>query len=286
MPTTAIVNTVTIALCLAGVYLLWIWELSPAARRAPHYLRVRHIAAGWPYFLPVCFFVLIAAFFAQALTLQCLAWFVPGIPLTDPFASIIATAALDLGAIAAALYARRFLRTLENLPRIALIAHTYPQPAPALPILKAALVGVGAFLIARAIFIPVALAWDWLLNLAGIDAAEQDLVGFFRDETSVARLAALSIVAIVIAPAAEEMVFRGGLFGYLRTRMHRSFAVLIPSILFGLVHGNLRSFPLLVILGMINSVAYERTGRLTTPIVVHALVNLSTIAILLLGIDG
>lgn len=286
MSTATIVNIVAVVMCLAGAYLLWIWELGPAARRAPYYLRVRHIAAGWPYFLPVCLFVLIAAFFAQALTLQCLAWFAPGIPLTDPFASILATAALDLGAIAAVIYARRFLRTLENLPRLALIARAYPQPAPALPLLKAALVGVGAFLISRAIFVPVALAWDWLLNLVGIEAAEQDLVGFFRDETSVARLVALSFIAVVIAPVAEEMVFRGGLFGYLRTRMHRSFAVMIPSLLFGLVHGNLRAFPLLVILGMINSVAYERTGRLATPIIVHALVNLTSIVVILLGIEG
>ncbi|MDF9827544.1 membrane protease YdiL (CAAX protease family) [Ereboglobus sp. PH5-10] len=272
------------AICIAGLFLLWHWELGPTARKTVQYSRVRHIAASWPYFAAMCILVVFAAFFAQSLFVQCCKWIHSDFSLNNGFNQMLSQGAFDIGAIAAVLYARRFLLVMERLPRLAILAHAQPKPAKPIPLLQAILVGIGVFCIARTVFIPVAFAWDWLLDRAGAEAASQDLVQIFINETSPARIAALAFIAVVIAPVTEEAIFRGGLFGYIRTRTQRLIALIIPSFVFALVHFNLRVFPLLFIFGVILSVSYERTGRLTVPIIAHALLNLSTILTILLGL--
>lgn len=271
---------------LAGAFLLWHWELGPVARRTPQYSRVRAISASWYYFAVMCIFVIFAAFFAQVIFAQCWRWLHPGAPLNAGYFQILAQGAFNIGAIAAMLYARRFLLTIERLPRLAIIAHVQPKPAPPISPANAVLAGIGVFCIARAIFIPIALVWDLLLKYLRLDAPEQDLVALFRNEPSIMRIVLMTAVAIIIAPVAEEIAFRGGLFGYIRTRTRRLVALIIPSLLFAIVHGNLRSFPLLFIFAVILSIAYERTGRISVPIIAHALLNASTIALILLGLTN
>jgi membrane protease YdiL (CAAX protease family) len=281
---TALLAAATIAIALAGAYLLWHWELGPAARRAPQYSRVRQISASWYYFVAMCLFVFFAGLFAQALFMQCYTWLHPETPPDSDYVQMLAGGIFDLAAIAAVLYARRFLLAIEHLPRLAIIAHAAPKPAPPISPAKAILAGIGVFCIARTLFIPIALLWDGFLKLAGIDARDQDLIQVFRDEPSPARVALMTLTATLIAPIAEEMLFRGGLFGYIRTRAQRIVALLAVSLTFALVHRNLRGFPLLLVFSIILCIAYERTGRLTTPIIAHALLNLSTIALILLGL--
>jgi membrane protease YdiL (CAAX protease family) len=274
----------TIIIVLAGAFLLWHWELGPAARRTPQYSRVRQISASWYYFAAMCAFVLLAGFLAQALFMQCHGWLYPETPSSSGFVQMLAGGIFDAGAIAAVLYARRFLFAIEHLPRLAVIAHAAPKPAPPIPPAKAILAGIGVFCIARTVFIPVAFLWDQFLKLARIDALDQDLIQVFRDEPSPARIATMTIIATIVAPVAEEMLFRGGLFGYIRTRAQRLSALLAVSFIFALVHLNLRSFPLLLVFSITLCIAYERTGRLTTPIIAHALLNLSTIGLILLDL--
>lgn len=50
----------------------------------------------------------------------------------------------------------------------------------------------------------------------------------------------LSIIGIVIvAPIAEELIFRGILFNFLRKRMKLPYAIIISSIAFGILHQNI-----------------------------------------------
>ena len=90
--------------------------------------------------------------------------------------------------------------------------------------------------------------------------------------------------SVVVAPVTEELIFRRGLFRWLRTRLPRPAALLLPAVLFAALHANLASFPALVVLGVIFSLAYERTGRIGTSIVAHALFNLHTILLVLAGV--
>ena len=100
-----------------------------------------------------------------------------------------------------------------------------------------------------------------------------------------------ALAALVVAPITEELIFRAGLFRFLRGRVPRWIAILAPSVVFGASHltrslaDGLAAFVPLVLLGVIFSLAYERTGKIGTTIVAHALFNLNTLVALLLGIN-
>jgi hypothetical protein len=77
----------------------------------------------------------------------------------------------------------------------------------------------------------------------------------------------------ILAPVAEELVFRGLIFGYLR-RWGLPAAVLISTALFAAFH--LPTIPVTQIIGgIVFALAYASTGSLMTPIVIHMLGNLA-----------
>jgi uncharacterized protein len=78
---------------------------------------------------------------------------------------------------------------------------------------------------------------------------------------------------IIVAPVAEEVLFRGFLYGKLRSRMPVWVAILLTSVLFGLVHGQwnvgLDVFALSVVLCSLR----EITGSIWSGILLHMLKN-------------
>ena len=98
-------------------------------------------------------------------------------------------------------------------------------------------------------------------------------------------------LATIVAPVTEELVFRAGLFRYFRTRLPRWLAFLLPAVLFAALHVDnwktlegFASFAPLVALAVFFSAAYERTGRIGTSIVAHALFNLNTVLLIFAGV--
>jgi membrane protease YdiL (CAAX protease family) len=144
--------------------------------------------------------------------------------------------------------------------------------------------GAATFLVALPAVTAANLVWRWLLEAGGLPLARQDLVGMFTNVRSPLLLALMIGLATVTAPATEEMVFRAGFFRYLRTRIPRWGALVAPSCLFAALHQHLASFAPLVVLGVVFSLAYERTGRIGTTLVAHALFNLHTIALIFAGV--
>lgn len=130
----------------------------------------------------------------------------------------------------------------------------------------------------------VGLAWQQFLEWIGVTLEQQDLVEIFADEKSPTLLILMTLLAITVAPVTEELIFRGGIFRYMRTRTPRWVALIVPALLFGALHANLASFVPLVVLGIILALAYERTGSIVVPIVAHGLFNLHTIILILSGL--
>ena len=120
---------------------------------------------------------------------------------------------------------------------------------------------------------------------------QQDLIGMFANVESPTLLAIMILLAIVTAPISEELVFRSGIFRYFRTRMPRWIALAVPAAFFALLHVNwdtlegLASLGPLVMLAVVFSLAYERTGRIGTSMVAHALFNLNTIMLIYSGVE-
>jgi membrane protease YdiL (CAAX protease family) len=101
----------------------------------------------------------------------------------------------------------------------------------------------------------------------------QKIVDDLGADQSTALLVTGAIAVIVVAPIAEELLFRGFLFRVLRMRMAFWAAALIDGVLFGLVHGSLVILPVLAFLGVALCWVYERTGSLFPCIAIHALNN-------------
>lgn len=137
---------------------------------------------------------------------------------------------------------------------------------------------------------PVQFLWEYLLTQLHLPTAKQEMVEIFFRTASPARLVGLTFMAVVLAPVAEELVFRAGLFRFLRDRTPRLVALVLPSLFFALLHVDRTNFNGLVTvapltaLGIVFSLAYERTGSIAVPMLAHALFNLHTILFLLLGI--
>lgn len=146
------------------------------------------------------------------------------------------------------------------------------------------LAGVAAFAISLPLISGIGLVWKSLLGGLGYPTGEQEMVDLFRNADDPARLVFMIVLAAVIAPVTEELIFRAGLFRYLRTRIPRSLALFLPSYLFALLHGNAAAFVPLLVLGMFFALAYEHTGRIAVPMVAHALFNLHTIVLVMAGV--
>ncbi len=89
----------------------------------------------------------------------------------------------------------------------------------------------------------------------------------------------LWIGAFVLAPIAEEMFFRGFiqtfLLGVFRSRWR---AIVITSFMFGLVHfSQPYAVTALIFLAIVIGYAYEATGSILPPIMIHAAFNLKTL---------
>jgi len=144
--------------------------------------------------------------------------------------------------------------------------------------------GIAAFLMALPLVAATAILWQSLLRFCGFEIHEQDLVGIFAETDSPLMLGGMALLAVVSAPVTEELVFRAGLFRYLRTRTPRWVALALPALLFAAMHANLASFAPLAVLGLVFALAYERSGTIAVPILAHALFNLNTIVMLLVGL--
>lgn len=89
------------------------------------------------------------------------------------------------------------------------------------------------------------------------------------------------LFAIVIAPVAEEFIFRGMLFPFIRQLGFPKLAWFGVSALFALIHMNLPTFVPLFVFALALTWLYEKTGNLLVPVAAHALFNATNFALLL-----
>ena len=91
---------------------------------------------------------------------------------------------------------------------------------------------------------------------------------------------ALGVLVIAVLPAVgEELLFRGVMFyGY--RKYGAVTAVLISSVSFALIHGNLNQFCYTLIAGILFALLVEATGSLIPASIVHCLVNLVSVILL------
>jgi membrane protease YdiL (CAAX protease family) len=91
------------------------------------------------------------------------------------------------------------------------------------------------------------------------------------------------LVGGMVAPLAEEIFFRGMLYGFLR-RWGIVVAVVLSTLMFVLAHPIFPGIPLpQVVGGIVFAVAYEIEGSLMVPITIHVLGNLAIFTLSLMS---
>lgn len=133
--------------------------------------------------------------------------------------------------------------------------------------------------------IPIVFFTSFLYQLflyaAGYPVTLQDVVAIFLEAQSGWSLFFLLLLAVVVAPLVEEVLFRGMLLPVLMKKMGPGTAVVISSVLFAGIHQHLPSFVPLFALAVVLAMLYIYSGSLWTSIVLHAVFNGVSICILL-----
>lgn len=82
----------------------------------------------------------------------------------------------------------------------------------------------------------------------------------------------------VLAPACEELLFRGALFGWLRRRLPVAAAILLTAAIFAAAHLLPPLFPVLFVFGLGTTWVRERTGSTFNSFAMHATQNTVAVA--------
>jgi membrane protease YdiL (CAAX protease family) len=140
----------------------------------------------------------------------------------------------------------------------------------------------------RQMFLAVAAGVAFLLidNIVGLlDPAPPDPMAYLYFDKALAEglLPLLWLNIILVAPVAEEMVFRGFLYrGWAQTRLGPSATVVLTAIFFGLIHPQYGRFGVisLAISGLIMGWLRWRSGSLVLPILAHVTNNAVVAAVI------
>jgi membrane protease YdiL (CAAX protease family) len=102
---------------------------------------------------------------------------------------------------------------------------------------------------------------------------EQQAVQVLRQTHAWLGATALGVVAIVIAPVAEEMLFRGIAYPALKQAGYPRLSLWVTALFFAAMHLNVASFVPLLVLALVLTFLYEYTDNLLACIVAHSCFN-------------
>ena len=131
-------------------------------------------------------------------------------------------------------------------------------------------------LIAIAIMIVFLLGYDALTYLIGRDVVTPFQVDTYRTARDGGTLPLLWLTFVIVAPVAEEIMFRGFLFrGWVRSEHSAIPGILIISALFAAIHVQYDWFGMLQVffIGLLLAIARWRSGSTLLTILMHVLIN-------------
>ena len=131
-------------------------------------------------------------------------------------------------------------------------------------------------LIAIAVLIVFLLGYDALTYLLGRDIVTPFQVDTYRTARDGGTLPLLWLTFVVVAPVAEEIMFRGFLFrGWVRSESSAIPAIVVISLLFAAIHVQYDWFGMLQVffIGLLLAIARWRSGSTLLTILMHVLIN-------------
>ncbi|MFC5050724.1 CPBP family intramembrane glutamic endopeptidase [Rubritalea spongiae] len=120
----------------------------------------------------------------------------------------------------------------------------------------------------------------WLESRLG-EPEHQQIVQEMINAVEVERKLILILGTCIIAPLAEEIIFRGYLYPVLKRYTEPVFAAIVTGIIFGAIHGNIWAVIPLSLFGILLAALYEWSGSIWSCILCHALFNSINVAFML-----
>jgi len=114
------------------------------------------------------------------------------------------------------------------------------------------------------------LAAKWLLPQFDLEQTQEII---FKNASGNVEIIIAAIALIIIAPIGEELVFRGFIYKGFRKSFGVFVAVILSSLLFGVVHGQINIAIDTFCLGIFLCYLYEKTDSIWVPIVLHSIKN-------------
>ena len=124
---------------------------------------------------------------------------------------------------------------------------------------------------------------SWSLTKLHISPKLQDSVQALQMADTTTQRVYFAVVAILIAPIFEELVFRGILYPTLKRYGSMRLGLWGSSIFFGMIHMSATAFVPLTLLAVVMCLLYETTGTIVAPIVTHAFFNAANYTYLILS---
>jgi membrane protease YdiL (CAAX protease family) len=147
-------------------------------------------------------------------------------------------------------------------------------------LLKSLLLAAGVLILALPIVLRLEQFSMFVLQKIGWPLADERAVELIVDAKSVWLRVYLAFFAVVLAPVAEEFMFRGVLFPFIKQLGWPKFAWFGVSFLFALIHANAPTLVPLFVLALVFTWLYEKTDCLLAPIAAHSLFNTANLIIL------
>jgi membrane protease YdiL (CAAX protease family) len=114
----------------------------------------------------------------------------------------------------------------------------------------------------------------------GSGSSKQSIVELFSRSRTIEQRMMIIVFAVVIAPMAEEFLFRFFLYGVLKRYFGRFLGVTVNALLFAAAHTHIPSFAPLFVLGSCFTIAYEWSGSILVSMTMHALFNSLSLTVL------
>lgn len=109
---------------------------------------------------------------------------------------------------------------------------------------------------------------------------KQAIVELFNASGTLEQRILIIVLAVSVAPLAEEFIFRFFLYGVVKRYLGRALGVMISALLFAAVHAHAPSFAPLFVLGACFAIAYEWSGSILVSMTMHAFFNALTLTAL------
>ncbi len=248
---------------IAGLVLdgrfLWLFRKG----EVPRIRTVPHMKPGWGL-LDIMFFMVVF-YIASMLFAEIMSFFQVRFPIAENenFQLFTISIWMNFLAVAFIIFLVKFMHS-QDLQVLGLTRRNF-------------LKNIGYAIIAYIAFIPVLVAINYathyVTQLIGYDAPTQDVVKMFMAEKEMPILLLGFFAASIVAPVAEEIIFRGFAYSALKKTMGVFWSIVLTSLIFSVLHAHVVGIVPIFALGVLLAYLYERTGSLIAPITVHMIHN-------------